>query len=262
VAKRKPRPVLPQIQNLKSAVVANFAFDAAPGDLGPAETVLRWLNGRAAEPRPPEDIQRHLDGLRARTAGSNATKLVAEKGLHTTIVRAPPIWIREFGLCTFDLDGIEVSVDVFNADDELKLGDQARNVVELFRVNGREVTPLVNAAKELMDATDTALVFGGVSFYVETLVTFRAEGPTSRRGTLGVSDYLWPLMGLRKRYADQFLAALPVHRVLHARRGFVIQAFEDLWTGYEARYNAACEMLELSSFWEMSRRPKTGRIYR
>jgi len=34
---------------------------------------------------------------------------------------APPVWVREFGLCTFELDGIVVSVDVFNAADELKL---------------------------------------------------------------------------------------------------------------------------------------------
>ena len=164
MTKRKPRPVLPQIQNIKWAVVANFAFDAAPGDLRPAEAVLAWLNGRTDQPRSAEDIGRHLDGLRARVGGECAMKRAAERSLDLRRLRAPPNWVKEFGFCTFPLDGIVVSVDVFNAADELKLGDQARNVVELFRIDGGDVTPLVNAANELMDSTDTTLVFGGISF--------------------------------------------------------------------------------------------------
>ena len=163
---------------------------------------------------------------------------------------APPVWVREFGFATFDLDGIQVSVDVFNAADELKLGDEARNVVELFRVDGREVAPLVNVARELMDATDTPLVFGGTSFVVDTMVWFREEGPTTRRGALAISDLLWPLMGLRKEYPDDLLVALPVHKVLKARKGVVIQTFADLWNGLKTDYDEAAHRLGLTSFWE------------
>jgi hypothetical protein len=179
------------------------------------------------------------------------------------MARATTVLVREFGFCTWDLDGIVVSVDVFNAANELGLGDQARNVVELFRVAGRDVDPLVTAAAELMEATDTTLVFGGSSFSVDTFMFFRAEGASTPRGTLTVANLLWPLMGLRKSYPDEVLADLPVHRLVRLRRGGVlIQTFEDLWTGLETRYDEACERLGLTSFWEVSRRPKTGRIRR
>jgi len=247
--KKTRRPELP----IKAAICANFVFEAEAGDLGPAEAILSWLNRRATAPRPPEDIRRHLAGLRDRVGGETGPKRAAARGVHQRLFSAPPIWAREFGFATFDLDGIEVSVDIFNAAAELELGDQARNVVELFRVDGRAVTPLVTAASELMDATDARLVFGGVSFFVDTFVWFRREGPDTRRGALEIDDLLWPLMGLRKDYPDDVLSALPVHKVLRGRRGVVIQTFEDLWTGNSAQYDDAAHRLGLKSFWEVQR---------
>lgn len=248
--KKKPRrPLLP----IKAAFNANFVFEAEAGDLGPAESVLTWLNEKAARPQSPEAIQRHLAGLRDRVGGETGPKRAAARSVDMRLFTAPPIWVREFGFATFDLDGIEVSVDVFNAADELGLGDRARNVVELFRVDGREVAPLVNAAAELMDATDTQLVFGGVSFFVDTFVWFGEEGPDTRRGALGIDDVLWPLMGLRKDYPDEVLSALPVHKVVKTRRGVVIQTFEDLWNGAGAAYDDAAHRLGLTSFWEAQR---------
>jgi hypothetical protein len=244
--KKQSRPPAP----IKAAFTANFAFDAAAGDLRPAEAVLAWLNGRAVRRVSPEDIQRHLAGLRDRVGGETGPKRAAANSVDWRLFTAPPIWVREFGFATFDLDGIQVSVDVFNAADEHQLGEEARNVVELFRVDGREVTPLVNAAVEVMDATDTHLVFGGISFFADMFLGFRQEGPDTRRGALGIADLLWPLMGLRKDYADDVLAALPVHKVVKARRGVVIQAFADLWTGGKQEYDDAAHRLGLTSFYE------------
>jgi hypothetical protein len=65
--KKQSRPPAP----IKAAFTANFAFDAAAGDLRPAEAVLAWLNGRAVRRVSPEDIQRHLAGLRDRVGGGN-----------------------------------------------------------------------------------------------------------------------------------------------------------------------------------------------
>jgi len=41
------------------------------------------------------------------------------------------------------------------------------------------------------------------------------------------------------------LGNLPVHRRLKARNGVVIQTFEDLWTGYNAKYGEAAHRLGL-----------------
>ena len=49
------------------------------------------------------------------------------------------------------------------------------------------------------------------------------------------------------------LATLPVHRVLKARRGIVVQTFEDLWTGASKDYDEAAHRLGLTSFWEVHR---------
>jgi hypothetical protein len=63
-------------------------------------------------------------------------------------------------------------------------------------------------------------------------------------------------MGLRKEYAEETLAGLPVHRLLRARNGLIVQTFEDLWTGDEARYDEAAHRLGLTSFWEVQHFPK------
>jgi len=49
---------------------------------------------------------------------------------------------------------------------------------------------------------------------------------------------------------DETLATLPVHKVLRARRGVVIQTFPDLWTGGNKEYDEADHRLGLTSFWE------------
>jgi hypothetical protein len=100
--KKTRRPELP----IKAAVCANFVFEAEAGDLGPAETVLSWLNRRATAPRPPEDIRRHLAGLRDRVGGETGPSEPAARRPPARFTRRPS-GRGEFGFRDLRSGGID-----------------------------------------------------------------------------------------------------------------------------------------------------------
>ena len=238
-------------QNLvKMALSASFVFDAEPGDLRPAESVLSWLNANARVGRSPEEVQRHLGVLRDRVDGDSLARRAERKGVDLRRLRMPPHYVREFGLSTFEFDQSLLSVDIFNAGNELDLGECAvRNAVEVFRVDGKDVATFVNVAKGVFDATESHFLFGGPGFSVESYTQLCWRARRARKPAPAPWDLLWPLVGTERTYPDSTLAVLPVTQVIRCRRGIVVQTFDDLWTGYQDRYRAAAEALGMKTFW-------------
>lgn len=235
---------------LKIAVRANLVFDAPPSDLSPAEAVLACLNQRAKVPRSEKELHQHLEALRGRIGGESLVGRANAKGIDLRLLRMTNPYVREFGLCTFDLDGVSLSVDIFNAADELGLGEGCgRNIVEVFRVDGRDVGPLVRLAREAFDTTDCTFLFGGVSFYFEMFIKLFQEAQQDRRVPIFPWAFLWPLTSVLSNTPSDSLASLPVHARFTSSRGTVLQVFEDLWTGDEKAYKTAADALGLRSFW-------------
>ncbi len=236
------------VRNLKIAVRINLVFDADPADLEPAAAVLNRVNAHAKVQLSPGDLQKHLVALKGRLAGDSLLARAEEKHVDVRMLRMTRPYVREFGLCVCECDGAVLSVDVFNADDELGLGSECgRNVVEIFRVDGRDVNPLINVARDVFEASDATVAYGGVSFYAESFLGLHKRARMA--GSIVVpQDLLWPVMILPLGLSQE-PPRLKVHRVVRGQRGLLVQAFEDLWTGNEEEYVEAARSLGLRSFW-------------
>jgi hypothetical protein len=229
------------LDNVKAAVCACLVFDADPNDPGPAERVWRLLVGADL---PDTQTAAHLKALELRRRGASITARAREKRLDVRSLRMTPHYTREFAMSSVPRGPICVSVDQFNAADELGIGRAAgANVVELFRVAGTDPAAFVDVASELFDRSDAKYLFGGVSFYVESFVQLCHL----RRGW-EAQRLLWPLTGFTTPLpADALVQAFRVIR----GRGTVVQAFADLWTGHEAAYTALAHALGKQTFWEL-----------
>jgi hypothetical protein len=244
-------PILPTA-NLKNSTHVNLVLRAAAWDRKLAADFVDWLAIRSTAPLTDEAKQAHLDELERRLAGKSFVSLSGDSAVSLRDLGAMPIVLRHFSYARIKRPGLDLSFDVFNAGNELALGDEpAGLVLEIFAVDGRTITPLVELAIEAVRDWPVEYAFGGTNAFtaIYTLAHRRAK---EEGRTLHVRDFLWPFTFSKDLagVTDETLKQLPVFRSGREAGGVWIWLFEDLSMGHNDHYAAAAKALGLRSLWE------------
>ena len=163
-----------------------------------------------------------------------------------------PIVLRHFSYARIKRPGLDLSFDVFNAANELTLGDEpAGLVLEVFAVDGRTIAPLVELAIEALRDWPVEYAFGGDSTFTNRYVQAHLREKEAGR-TLHVRDFLWPFTFSKDLagVSEGTLRQLPVFRTGREAGGAWVWLFEDLYIGHNDHYAAAASALGLRSLWE------------
>ena len=239
--------------NLKNTTHVNLLF----AEQGPHPDFLRafldWLAKRSLEPLTEETTSAHIDELARRASGKCLVSVSADTGVSLRDLRFMPVVLRHFSYATIRRPGLDLSLDIFNAADELKLGGEPPTLaLELFALDGRTVLPLVEIAKEAAREWPVQYAFGGHHTFA---ATFAHEHYAARKrgvATPRVNDFLWPLTFIRQlgEVDDAVLGTLPVFRVEREGDGIWLWLFEDLYMGHNDDYQAAASAVGLRTLWE------------
>ena len=246
----KKNKVHPQsLQNLKLGIHANLVFDEEPGSVASAAAVLKSLNDLADPKAKPEELEAHLEVLKRRVGGMSLTRLADERKLETKYLQAGELYVRETGLRTLKLENMSLSVDLLNASGEVGIA-WPWSTVEVFRVEGREIDGFVDALKRVFDAVDARFLFGGSGFNTEIYFALALKAVARGGEPPTPNKFLWPLTGLKQSIDESLVRSLPIHRAVRCETGWLLQVFEDLWTGSAVKYAQAAQALGLKSIWE------------
>jgi len=235
--------------NLKLATHANFVFDDATAIETATDGVLEWLRAHSDNQVSEADIEAHREQIQCRISGRSLLRIAGDEAIPVNRMRSIPVMLRHVRFCKFQLGSIAVSVDVFNAGNELGLPESfPRNVVEVFFAGGHDVDLFVDVVADLFEAMPVQHVFGGVSSFADRYVAAISRDLIS--GTTRPWEFLWPLTGVAMEMTLPS-GSFPAYREIPKRRGVVIQLFADLWTGSEDDYASAARALGRRSLWEI-----------
>jgi hypothetical protein len=238
--------------NLKNTKHINLVFRVPGWDRQLAGEFLDWLARRSTTPVTEDAKQAHLDELERRLSGKNLVHVSKESGVSLRDLGAMPIVLRHFSYVQISRPGAVLSFDVLNAGNELTLSrEPAGLVLELFGVEGRIATSLVEVAIEAVRDWPVEHAFGGTAAFTTdfTLAHLRARRVGRK---LHVRDFLWPFTFSHDlaSVADETLKQLPVFRSGREAGGVWIWLFEDLSMGHSDKYFDAAKALGLRSLWE------------
>jgi hypothetical protein len=245
---------LPPTANLKNSKHVNLVLRAPGWDRKLAGEFLDWLATRSTAALTDDVKRAHLDELERRVAGKSLVSVSKESGVSLRDLRFWPNIARHFSYGRIKRPGLDLSFDIFNAGNELKLGDEPGGLVlEIFAVDGRTIAPLVELVVEAMRDWPVEYAFGGhYTFTVDYVLAHRRAVEAGR--TLHVRDFLWPFTFSRDfgGMSEEGLRQLPVFRTGREAGGVWIWLFEDLSIGHNDHYTAAAEAFGLRSLWEQA----------
>jgi hypothetical protein len=238
--------------NLKNTKHINLVFRSQGWDRDLVSGFLDWLAARSPTPVSEEARRVHLDELDRRVSGKSLVRVSEEVGVTLRDLGAMPVLLKHFSFARIERPGAVLSLDVFNAGDELHLGQEPGGLVlELFGVSGRIAAALVEVALEAVREWPIEFMFGGSAvFAVDFTLAFLRAKEAGR--SLHVRAFLWPFTFSRHLWSvsDDTLSNLPGFRSGREANGAFVWLFEDLSMGHNSNYTTASRALGLRSLWE------------
>lgn len=239
---------------LKNTTSLNVRLSLDRLEIGrPADVVVEWLARRTGQGDMP--FENHISELtRRRMGGNSIPEAAARSGVPVALARSSRL-LDLFAFARFDLDGMVVSVDVFNAGNELGIEDGIPGeTVEIFVLDcpRDELAPrLRNLLLELVSELPVECAFGGANAFTARF----AFGLRREQSGLEVGrtpgDFLWPLMFTRRVVDPATLGSAGLFHVEEIQGGHVLQIWPSISNGQHDIYRAASHALGLGCLWDL-----------